>query len=55
MSMSQDLDVYVPGQIRRHLQLIFSSPDGTSGGGGNDDDDDNNNNSQPFHSHKFVN
>ena len=52
--MSQDLDVYVPGQIRRYLQLIFSSPDGTSGGGGNDDDDDNNN-SQPFHSHKFVN
>ena len=51
MSMSQDLDVYVPGQIRRYLQLIFSSPDGTSGGGGNDD----NNNSQPFHSHKFVN
>ena len=21
--MSQDLDVYVPGQIRRYLQLIF--------------------------------
>ena len=52
--MSQDLDVYVPGQIRRYLELIFSSPDGTRGGGGNDNDEDNNN-SQPFHSHKFVN